>query len=104
MSEPDIVAELDEWIRLGEDDRLDNMCQRARDEIVALRKRVSASEQVRAEAALEAVRRARAQALEEAAQACEQLSRRRFHVSDHHSRQAARECVRAIRALMDRDA
>jgi len=51
---------------------------------------------------ISAAARARGTALEEAALACEQLSRRRFHVCDHHSRQAARECVRAIRALMDK--
>jgi len=94
MSEPDIVAELDAWLASGVPANFRtgrSVVQRARDAIAGHQADL-----------ISAAARARGTALEEAALACEQLSRRRFHVCDHHSRQAARECVRAIRALMDK--
>ena len=97
MSEPDIVAELDAWrenVPLNTAFPIDTasiamtLVQRARDEIMALRKVQweAITNQCR-----EYVKHVRAEALEEAAQACED-----------HEGNYSHEYAAAIRALKDK--
>jgi len=98
MSERDVIAELDFWLDAAttrdaviETASVRRACEAIRDLQRRLAVFVDNHQAWRASVRLEA--------LEQAAHECEQLSRRRFHVSDHHSRHAAHECVRVIRAL-----
>jgi hypothetical protein len=92
MNEPDIVAELDEWLADPYPTHWQPMIQCARDEIVALRENVHIKP-------LELIAaKARAEALEEAAALCERVADHGFPDNEGVRRRLAR----SIRLLKDK--
>ena len=99
MSDPvtDVLTELDEWIGWSADGPTVQMVQRARDEIAALR------QALKGPCVTCPTRNARAEALEDATRACEEICAK-FAKNETEQDEAygAAECVAAIDALKDR--
>lgn len=99
MADQDVVAELDEWLREWQDDRWPSVhgqavMQRARDEIVALRRAMPTL-------ADHYVRQARAEALEDAACVCEQIEAE-LGPKWQDCIPVCQDCAATIRALKDK--